>query len=185
MKKILSILLIAAALLTVVGCKKEPAPTPEWMQEPSIKDYVDFRNDAPQPTLEQAKETVKDPQADKSTTEYRQAVYTVNEAAVDETIQEARKQKQQTEQLKEFFGGITFYFIEGDAPKSEAVKGRLIKKGTYAKGEDGMYHFEFYDRTLAQASVNMDNTHSLDTYTEVLELLLEDPNIIVVPLSQE
>ncbi len=187
MKKILSFLLIIASLLALAGCKKEPtpAPTPEWMQEPAIKDYVDFRNEAPEVTVEAAQQTVADEAADKSTTEYRQAVYTVNEAVLDDTIEEARQQGKQTEKLQEFFGGIYFYFIEGDAPKSEAVESRLIKKGTFAKDEaTGLYLFEFYDRTLAQAAVNMDNTHSLETYTEVLELLLEDPNIVVVPLEK-
>ncbi len=186
MKKILSFLLIIATLATLAGCKKEPAPTPEWMQEPAIKDYIDFRNEAEEVTVEEARNTVFKEDADKTTTEYRQAVYTVNEAVLDETIEEAREEGEQTEQLNTFFAGIQFYFIEGDAPKSEAVKSRLIKKGTYAKDEQtGYYFFEFYDRTLAQAAVNLNDPHSLNAYTEVLELLLEDPNIVVVPLEKE
>ena len=185
MKKILSFSLIIITLLTLCACKMEPAPTPEWMQEPAIKDYIDFRNEAEEVTVEQAQVTLADPEVEKTDPEYRQAIYTVNEAVLDETIEEARKEGEQTEQLNTFFGGIQFYFIEGDAPKSEAVKGRLIKRGTYTKNEQtGLYVFEFYDRTLAQAAVNLKDSHSLDEYTEVLELLLEDPNIVVVPLDK-
>lgn len=186
MKKILSFFLIIAALCTLVGCKEEPAPTPEWMQEPAVKDYVDFRNEAPEVTVEEAETIIADENADKSTAEYRQAVYTANEAVLNDTIAAAKEEGEQTEQLDTFFAGIYFYFIEGDAPQSTAVKGRLTKKGTYSKDEEtGLYFFEFYDRTLAQAAFTLDDPHSLETYTEVLELLLEDPNIVVVPLEKQ
>ena len=186
MKKTVSFLLIIATLCTLAGCKKEPAPTPEWMQEPAVKDYVDFRNEAAEVTVEEAQTVVADENADKTTVEYRQAIYTVNEAVLSETIEEARAEDEQTEQLNTFFAGIYFYFIEGDAPKSTSVKSRLFKKGTYAKDEEtGLYFFEFYDRTLAQAAISMDDPHALDTYTEVMELLLEDPNLVVVPLEKE
>ena len=91
MKKILSFSLIIITLLTLCACKKEPAPTPEWMQEPAVKDYIDFRNEAEEVTVEQAQVTLADPEVEKTDPEYRQAIYTVNEAVLDETIEEARK----------------------------------------------------------------------------------------------
>lgn len=188
MKRFLSFLLIGAALLSFAGCKNDGGEfvPPEWMEDPEVIDFVDFQDEIPAMTEAEAETYLEGENLDVTAPEYRKAVYIVNEITVADVITEAFETKTQTEELNQVFSGLAFRFIEGDKFGSETVRKRLFKRGSYALNEeDGWYYFEFYDRTLAQAATNLKDDHSLEAYTEVLELLLEDPNVEVRPIYKD
>ena len=182
MKRLLILLAAGMLLLSLAGCKKNPA-APTQPTGPEEKDYIDFHEEAEEMDIAGAQSYLQDETADVTTPEYRQAVYTVNQAKVSSVIDEAHALKQKTQAVTEVFDGIAFRFHEGETFASATVKKQLAKKGTYAWDEEtGYYRFTLRDRTLAQAAVNLDDDHALEEYTAVLDLLLSDPNVIVKAL---
>ena len=145
------------------------------------ENFIDFQKKTKPMTKKEAETYLSDQNADKSKPEYRQAVFTVNSSSAESVIHEAQETKTITPEVKQLFDKIHFRFIEGDSFASSTVKIALSKLGQCEKGEDGIYYFVFYDRTLAQATTNQEgDPHSLNAYTEVLNLLLNDPNVDVL-----
>lgn len=183
MKKILSYILIAAALLSLSACKKPlPKEDPEWMK-PLEENVVDFKKEAPEMSVSEAKSYLEQENPDPATPQYRRAVYTVNESVVTDAVEEAFEKKEQTDAVTQIFEKIEFSYISGDALESPEIKNRLSKRGLITKDENGNYQFTFHDRTLAQSASNVKSDHAIDAYTEVLELLLQDPNVVVDTLE--
>lgn len=192
MKKILSFLLIAMLLLSLIGCKKEPeaaeqqsqgqTQTPEWAKKPEGEGYIDFRAEAKAPTVSEAKKILANESVDKASAEYRQAVYTVNESAVNTEVEAAKEAGKPSERAKVYFKGISFYFIEGDTFANQEIYKRVLKKGTLSQQKDGTWYLTFHDITLAQ-SATLTRPHALEEYTEILELLLNDTNVVVLALE--
>ncbi len=152
--------------------------------EPYAEDYIQFQEEAPEMSAADAQAYLQSENIDERSSEYRQAVYAVNEAQITSVIDAAHAANAQTDALKKVFSGIAFRFIEGTAFSSTTVQRKLQKEGTYApNGDDGYYSFTFYDRTLAQTAVNLNDTHALEEYTKVLNLLLSDPNVVVKTLN--
>lgn len=179
MKKILSIIIAAMLLLSLAACKeKEPVTaTPDL---PVDEHYMDYQEQAEPMTRAEAEAYLSSEEADVKSPQYRQAVMAVNSTVAYSVIKEVQDTKEITEEIEELFEGVAFRFIEGDTFASSTVKSLLSKQGTYALSEDGYYHFTFYDRTLAQTATNMtDNDYTLNAYTQVLDLLLNDPNVEV------
>lgn len=193
MKKILSVLIILLLIAGLSGCKKdvaeggtdetqEPESGQTETQEP--QDNIDFRAEAEEMSPGDAQAYLQSEEADQTSVQYKEAVYTVNETVAESIISDARENTTQTDELNELFDGIYFQFLEGDQFGSETVRRKVFARGTYELEESGWYRFTFYDRTLAQAAVSLDNDHSLSAYTEVLELLLSDPNVTVKTLLE-
>ena len=179
MKKILSFILVITALLSLAACKKQlPKEDPDWMQ-PVHEHIVDFKKEVPDMSVSEAKSYLENKEADPATAEYRRAVYAVNESVVTAAVEEAFAQKAQTDTVTKLFEKIDFSYISGDALENPEIKNRLSKRGLITQDEDGNYQFTFHDRTLAQTAANVKSDHAIDAYTEVLELLLQDPNVVV------
>ncbi len=188
MKKIFSLFLIGILVFSMTACKEQPEPqqgeqTPPPAATPEVKDNIDFHGQAEEMTAEDAKEYLQKEDADETSAQYKEAVYTVHEDVATSSINESKEKKTPTEETKELFEGIYFKFLEGEGYTSQTVQKGLFLLGTYEKAEDGWYRFVFYDRTLAQASVNWDNDHCLKEYTKALEFLLSDPNVTVKPID--
>lgn len=200
MKRAVALWVLAGMIFTLTACKKEITPTnepakpSEWVEktpnaegQPADPDLVTFWDAQPEMKMDEAQAIIAREDADVTTEEYRQAVYTLNEEVATQIVEEAAKTKTQTVAVKELFSGIFFKFIEGDSFKSKEVAKQLSKKGTYAlEPETGYYRFSFHDRTLAQAAAGMKEehtAHSIQEYTFVLEWLLADPNVEVKALS--
>ncbi len=197
MKRAVALWLAAALLLGLTACQKEVEPTvaPATPSEYIAKDKTEEEQaelkqelvtfwEEPEMEPEKAKEIVNKEDADVTTEEYRQAVYTVNEEKAAQLVEEAFETKTQTAEVKELFSGIAFKFIEGDTFKSAEVAKQLSKRGTYALNQEaGYYWFTFHDRTLAQAAAGIEDGRSLKEYTFVLEWLLADPNVEVLALK--
>ena len=183
MKKILSYILIAITLLTLSACKKPlPKEDPEWMKPPE-ENIVDFKKEVPDMSVSDAKTYLESEDADPASAKYRRAVYAVNESVVTAAVEEAFDKKEQTDTVTKIFEKIEFSYINGDALESPDVKNRLSKRGLITKDEEGNYKFTFHDRTLAQSASNVKTDHAIGAYTEVLELLLNDPNVVVDTLE--
>lgn len=183
MKKILSFILIAATLLSLASCKKPKTETPEWMLETESETIVDFKSEVPEMSVSEAKSYLESEDADQSSAKYRRAVYTVNETVATTAVEEAFAAKKKTERVIELFEKIDFRYLDGEALQSPEIKNRLSKLGTISKDADGNYQFTFHDRTLAQSAAYVKSDHALGAYTQVLELLLEDPNVTMDPLE--
>lgn len=182
MKKLLCCLVILALSLSLFACKEQSETSAET-DTPVVKDYDSFRENTEEMTVEEAEAYLQEEAADPAADQYKEALYTVNENAVSQVIQEAREAEEVTAEVETLFEGIYFKFLEGDQFGDPMIENKLTKLGSYAAGEDGWYCFSFYDRTLAQAATTMDNDHALTDYTAVLELLLSDPNITVKTLN--
>ncbi len=183
MKRIFSLLFILLLVLNLSACKEQgQAESPAVAPEPT--DNIDFRGQAEEMTEASAKEYLEREETDETSVQYKEAVYTVNESIATEYIEEAKEARSETEEVRGLFNGLFFKFIQGEGYASQTVTKGLLSKGTYEKGEDGWYRFIFYDRTLAQTAVHLENEHALAEYTEVLELLLSDPNVTVKPLEK-
>ena len=183
MNKILSFILIMSVLLGLSACKKQlPQEDPEWMQ-PLEENIVDFKKEVPDMSVSEAKSYLESDEADPTTAKYRRAVYAVNESVVTAAVEEAFEKKEKTDTVTKLFEKVSFSYISGEALESPEVKNRLSKRGLISKDEEGNYQFTFHDRTLAQTAVNVKNDHAISAYTEVLELLLQDPNVVVDTLE--
>ena len=183
MKKILSFILVITALLSLAACKKQlPKEDPDWMQ-PVQEHIVNFKKEIPDMSVSEAKSYLESNEADPATAEYRRAVYAVNESVVTAAVEEAFAQKAQTDTVTKLFEKIDFSYIVGEALESPEIKNRLSKRGLITQDEEGNYQFTFHDRTLAQTAANVKPDHAIDAYTEVLELLLQDPNVVVDTLE--
>ena len=179
MKKILSFILVITALLSLAACKKPlPQEDPDWMK-PVQEHIVNFKKEIPDMSVSEAKSYLESNEADPATAEYRRAVYAVNESVVTDAVKEAFEKKAKTDTVTKLFEKIDFSYINGEALENPEIKNRLNKKGTIAQDEEGNYQFTFHDRTLAQTAANVKSDHAIDAYTEVLELLLSDPNVVV------
>lgn len=184
MKKILSFIIIAALLLCLPACKKTDQPDPpEWMLDPQDENIINFKKEIPEMSVSEAKSYLESADADPSTAQYRRAVYAVNESVATTTVQHAFSTGKQTDEVKKLFEKIDFDFINGEALESAEIKNRLSKRGLITKDENGNYKFTFHDRTLAQTASNVKSDHAIGAYTEVLELLLNDPNVVVDTLE--
>ena len=198
-KKIVSLILVGALLLAFGGCHRSEGGTAspdsptqsgsssesgQEIQNPQLQkdeNYIDYQEKSEPMTKSEAEKVLAKENIDKTDPEYRRAVFTVNSAAAETIILEAQETKTITPEVKQLFDKIAFRFIEGDTFASATVKASLIKQGTCEKGEDGIYYFTFYDQTLAQATTNQEgNSHSIDAYKLVLDLLLNDPNVEVI-----
>ncbi len=183
MKKILSFILIAIVLLSLASCKKPLSQEdPEWMQ-PIEENIVDFKKEVPDMSVSDAKTYLESEEADPASAKYRRAVYAVNESVVTAAVEEAFDKKEKTDTVTKIFEKIDFSYINGDALESPDVKNRLSKRGLITQDEEGNYQFTFHDRTLAQTAANVKSDHAIGAYTEVLELLLSDPNVVVDTLE--
>lgn len=184
MKKILSFIIIATLLLCLPACKKtDTPPDPEWMLDPQDENIINFKKEIPEMSVGEAKTYLESSDADPTTAQYRRAVYAVNEAVVTDAVKASFSIGKQTDEVKKLFEKIDFNFINGEALESAELKNRLSKRGLIEKEEDGTYKFTFHDRTLAQTASNVKSDHAIGAYTEVLELLLNDPNVIVDTLE--
>ncbi len=196
MKKILSFIIIMGLLGSMAACKKAPAPqptpqpqpeqtapTPDWALPPEGEGYIDYKAEQEEISVNDALALIADPNADQGSSEYRNAVYTVNENFASEVIDQAHSTNTKTPEVQDLFKGIAFSFIEGDDFANAEIRNRIRKLGTFEKGEDGIYTFTFHDRTLAQSAVTLNDPHALMAYTEVLDLLLSDANVTVVVLK--
>ena len=183
MKRFLSYILIAVTLLTLASCKKPSAKEdPEWMQ-PIEENIVDFKKEVPDMSVSEAKSYLESEEADPASAKYRRAVYAVNESVVSDAVKEAFETKKKTDTVTKLFEKIEFSYIEGDTLENPEVKNRLSKRGLITQDAEGNYQFTFHDRTLAQTAANVKSDHAIGAYTEVLELLLQDPNVIVDTLN--
>lgn len=178
MKKLFSFLMISLLALSLAACNQPETPA----KEPD-KGYDSFREHTEEMTLEEAETYLQKEAPDETKNQYKEAIYTVNENAAAAVIEKAQKAQKQTEEVTALFSGISFKFLEGDQFGSETVRNKLSKYGSCAAAGDGWYLFTFYDRTLAQNAITMDNDHALREYTTVLELLLSDPNVTVKTIN--
>ncbi len=183
MRNIVSLFIIVLLTLGLTACQKEkPQATPA---EPV--DYIEFlsEDESEQIAPEDAQKVLEAEDADFASEEYREAAYAYNKHTVAGYIQEAQRIQKKTDEVTEIFEGVYFRFLDGTPNfESTTVRKKLIKLGTWAPAEENeeWYLFTFYDRTLAQASVNLTkggSDHSLNEYAEVLELLLSEPNVTV------
>lgn len=185
MKRIIALFCMPVALaLMLSGCKSRSLQPEKPID--TVKDYIDFQEEVSEMDLTDAQSYLQGENLDVTTPEYRQAVYTVNENKVATIIEDANSRQEQTDAVTEVFEGIDFQFIDGEGLQSETVKHDLAKLGTFAWDEETQgYRFTFHDRTLAQTAVRVDleRGHALETYQEVLELLLSDPNVTVTILK--
>lgn len=175
MKKILMFLIAATLVISLSGCKK-PADTPD--PQPEDKGYTSFREETTEMTVEQAKTYLQE-HADPTDPQYKEAIYTTVENEVEQIILEARAKDAETPAVKEVFSAILFQFREGADFADPIIRQKLFMRGNWAPAEEGWYSFTFIDTTLANTAVTMENDHALKEYTEVLELLLSDPNVTV------
>jgi len=187
MRKILSLLLIVILLLSAAACKEPQPPQedtpPPVSTTPEVKDNLDYRDESKAMTADEAKDYLEQEDTDKSSVQYKEAVYTVNQSLASKYITESKTSKAPTEETKTLFAGIYFRFIEGEGYASKTVKNTLQSLGSYEKTEDGRYRFVFWDRTLAQGSVTEDKDYCLNEYKRALDYLLSDPNVIVEPIE--
>lgn len=188
MRKIFSLFLIVLLLLSAAACKEPQPPQeestpPPVSTTPEVKDNLDYRDETKEMTTDEAKDYLKREDANKSSVEYKEAVYTVNQSLASKYITESKTAKTPTEETKTLFAGIYFRFIEGEGYASKTVKNTLQSLGSYEKTEDGRYRFVFWDRTLAQGSVTEDKDYCLNEYKRALDYLLSDPNVIVEPIE--
>ena len=189
MKKLFTLFLIVSLALSAAACKKPPetepqTETPPPASAPEVKDNVDFRNEAEEMTRETAEAYLEKEDVDKTSVQYKEAVCTVNESLAAQYIADSKNNKAPTAKTQELFDGIFFRFVEGEGFKSQTVKLGLQAMGTYEKEEDGWYRFVFFDRRLAQGSINQDGDYCLNEYKKALEFLLSDPNVIVKPINE-
>ena len=176
MKKVLSFIIIIALLAGLTACRKEPEM--EAIPDEPV-DSVAFREEAKEMTAQDAEEYLKREDTDKTAPQYKEAVYTLVEQEVSKQIENAKKNNQKTDALSATLEGIWFRFVEGNDFTSNTVRSGVSKLGTFAAGENGWYRLTFYDRTLADTVFNTDQEHALKEYTKAVELLLQDPNVVV------
>lgn len=187
MRRIISLLLIIILMLSLTACKEQETPrndvTPLVSTTPEVKDNIDFHEQAEEMSVADAKTYLQKEEADETSAQYKEAVYTVNESLASQYIADSKDRNAVTEETKQLFDGIYFKFVEGEGYTSQTVKNGLLPLGAYEKSEDGWYRFVFWDRTLAQSSVTQENGHCLTQYTTAMEFLLSDPNVIVKPIE--
>ena len=187
MRRLISLFLIIILMFSLSACRVQEAPqddvTPPVSTTPEVKDNIEFHEQAEKMTVDEAESYLETDKAEETSAQYKEAVYTVNQNLAASYIAESKESNSATEKTKKLFDGICFKFVEGEGYTSQTVKNGLLRFGTYEKSEDGWYRFVFWDRTLAQASANPDNNRTLDEYTNALELLLSDPNVIVKPIE--
>ena len=175
MKKTLLYIAVALLVLGMVGCKKQ-TETPDTPERP--KGFDSFREQTEEMTVEEAETYLKE-NTDNTTPAYKEAVYTVTENNASEVIKEAREKQKETAAVKELFQGVVFRFREGTDFADLTIKQKLFMRGNWEPGEDGWYTFTFIDRTLSEGAVSMENDHSLNAYTQIIELLLSDSNVVL------
>ena len=182
MKKIISAALLLMMLAGFCGCSSEETTTAEPAR------YIEFLEKEETDIMppEKAIEVLQAENADPASQEYREATYSFNKSTVATVIQEAQKAQKKTDEVTEVFEGVFFRFLSGEEKfENDSARKKLMKLGLWekAEGSEEWYVFTFYDRTLAQASVNMaegrGTDHSLNEYADVLEILLSEPNVAV------
>lgn len=178
MKRLTIFALTALLVLGLAACKKEPTAPPA----PEDKGYDSFRKETTEMTVEEA-ETYLEENTDDTVPAYKEALYTVTENTVATVIEEAREQEQVTASIQKVFSGIYFKYREGTDFTDPVIKQKLFMQGDWELQEDGWYRFTFIDRTLAEGAITMDGDHALQEYTDVIELLLSDNNVILKPLE--